>query len=183
MRVGATIFVQNYTDWDRYEAEERGEKVPARPVISDRSIFLLVTGGSSGIGRATALIFAREGAKVVVADVNVEGGAETVRLLNAAGGEAVFVQTDVARAVEVETLVTKAVDTYGRLDCAFNNAGIEGVIQPTAEYGEEHWDRVLAINLKGVWLCMKYEIPPMLKQGSGAIVNTASVAGLVGLPG
>ena len=88
----------------------------------------VVTGGSSGIGRATALIFAREGAKVVVADVNVEGGAETVPLLNAAGGEAVFVQTDVARAAEVETLVKKAVETYGRLDCAFNNAGIEGVI-------------------------------------------------------
>ena len=143
----------------------------------------LVTGGSSGIGRATALIFAREGAKVVVADVNGEGGAETVRLLNAAGGEAVFVQTDVARAVEVETLVTKAVKTYGRLDCAFNNAGIAGVIQPTVEYAEAHWDRVLAINLKGVWLCMKYEVQQMLKQGGGAIVNTASVAGLIGLPG
>ena len=143
----------------------------------------VVTGGSSGIGRATALIFAREGAKVVVADVNVEGGAETVRLLNAAGGEAVFVQTDVARAAEVETLVKKAVETYGRLDCAFNNAAIEGVIQPTVEYAEAHWDRVLAINLKGVWLCMKYEIQQMLKQGGGAIVNTASVAGLIGLPG
>ena len=143
----------------------------------------LVTGGGSGIGRATALTFTREGAKVVVADVVIAGGEETVQLIKAAGGEAVFVKTDVAHAAAVEAMVKKAVDTYGRLDCAFNNAGIEGVIQPTAEYGEEHWDRVLAINLKGVWLCMKYEIPPMLKQGSGAIVNTASVAGLVGLPG
>lgn len=143
----------------------------------------LITGGGSGIGRATAQVFAREGAKVVVADVVVEGGEETVRLITAAGGEATFVKADVAQTADVEAMVKKAVDTYGRLDCAFNNAGIEGVIQPTVEYGEAHWDRVLAINLKGVWLCMKYELQQMLKQGSGAIVNTASVAGLVGLPG
>jgi NAD(P)-dependent dehydrogenase (short-subunit alcohol dehydrogenase family) len=143
----------------------------------------LVTGGSSGIGRATALIFAREGAKVVVADVAVEGGEETVRLINAAGGEAIFVKTDVSQPADVEGMVKKAADTYGRLDCAFNNAGIEGVIQPTVDYGEAHWDRVIAINLKGVWLCMKAELQQMLKQGGGAIVNTASVAGLVGLPG
>jgi NAD(P)-dependent dehydrogenase (short-subunit alcohol dehydrogenase family) len=142
----------------------------------------LVTGAGSGIGRATAQIFTREGAKVVVADIVIEGGEETVRLLKAAGGEATFVRVDVSQPVDVEAMVKKAVDTYGRLDCAFNNAGIEGVIQPTADYGEAHWDRVLAINLKGVWLCMKYEIQQMLKQGSGAIVNTASVAGLVGLP-
>ena len=143
----------------------------------------LITGGSSGIGRATAQIFAREGAKVVVADVGVEGGEETVRLIQAAGGEAVFIKTDVAQAADVEAMVKKAVDTYGRLDCAFNNAGIEGVVKPTVEYGEADWDRVLAINLKGVWLCMKAELQQMLKQGSGAIVNTASVAGLVGLSG
>ncbi|MEW6298922.1 MAG: SDR family oxidoreductase [Thermodesulfobacteriota bacterium] len=143
----------------------------------------LITGGGSGIGRATAQIFAREGAKVVVADIVVAGGEETVQLIKAAGGEAVFVKADVARTTDVEAMVKKAVDTYGRLDCAFNNAGIEGVIRPTAEYGEEQWDRVLAVNLKGVWLCMKYEILQMLKQGGGAIVNTASVAGLVGLPG
>jgi NAD(P)-dependent dehydrogenase (short-subunit alcohol dehydrogenase family) len=143
----------------------------------------LVTGGSSGIGRATAQIFAREGAKVVVADVGVESGEETVRLIQAAGGEAVFIKTDVAQAADVEAMVKKAVDTYGRLDCAFNNAGIEGVVKPTVEYGEADWDRVLAINLKGVWLCMKAELQQMLKQGSGAIVNTASVAGLVGLSG
>jgi NAD(P)-dependent dehydrogenase (short-subunit alcohol dehydrogenase family) len=144
---------------------------------------VVVTGAGSGIGRATARIFSREGAKVVVADVAVEGGEETVRLITAAGREATFVKTDVSHTAEVEALVQKTVATYGRLDCAFNNAGIEGVIQPTADYGEEHWDRVLAINLKGVWLCMKYEIQQMLKQGGGAIVNTASVAGLIGLSG
>jgi NAD(P)-dependent dehydrogenase (short-subunit alcohol dehydrogenase family) len=142
----------------------------------------LVTGGGSGIGRATALTFAREGAKVVVADVVVDGGEDTVGQIKAAGGEAMFVKTDVARAAEVDAVVTAAVATHGRLDCAFNNAGVEGMLQTTVEYGEAHWDRVLAINLKGVWLCMKYEIAQMLKQGSGAIVNTASAAGLVGFP-
>lgn len=141
----------------------------------------LVTGGSSGIGRATALAFAREGAKVVVADVGVAGGEETVRLVTSVGGKAIFVKADVSKPVEVEALIKKAVDTYGRLDCAFNNAGVEGEMRKrTAESTEENWDRVIAINLTGVWLCMKYEIPQMLKQGGGAIVNTASVAGLVG---
>ena len=143
----------------------------------------LVTGGSSGIGRATAQIFAREGAKVVVADVNVEGSEETVGLIRAAGGEAVFLKTDVAQATEVEAMVKKAVETYGRLDCAFNNAGIEGALQPTIEYDVTVWDRVLSINLRGVWLCMKTEIRQMLSQGGGAIVNTASAAGLVAVPG
>lgn len=142
----------------------------------------LVTGGGSGIGRATALVFAREGAKVVVADIVVPGGEETVQLIKQAGGEALFVKADVAQAAEVEALVRKAVDTYGRLDCAHNNAGIEGATGRTADYTEEEWDRVIAINLKGVWLCMKYEIPQMLKQGGGAIVNTASDAGLLGVP-
>jgi NAD(P)-dependent dehydrogenase (short-subunit alcohol dehydrogenase family) len=143
----------------------------------------LVTGGSSGIGRATAQIFAREGAKVVVADIGVEGGEETVRLIKAAGGEAVFIKSDVAQAADVQAMVKKAVETYGRLDCAFNNAGIEGVVKPTVEYGEADWDRVIGINLKGVWLCMQAELQQMLAQGNGVIVNTASVAGLVGLPG
>lgn len=143
----------------------------------------LVTGGSSGIGRATARIFAREGATVVVADVLVDGGEETARLIKAAGGEALFVKTDVSQPVEVDALVKRAVETYGRLDCAFNNAGIEGALQPTADYDAAVWDRVMSINLRGVWLCMKSEIQQMLKQGGGAIVNTASAAGLVAVPG
>ncbi len=143
----------------------------------------LVTGGGSGIGRASALTFAREGAKVVVADVVVEGGEETVRLIQQRGGEAIFVKTDVSQATEVEALVARAVQTYGRLDCAHNNAGIEGAAATTVDYAEDAWERVIAINLKGVWLCMKYEIPQLLKQGGGAIVNTASTAGLVGYRG
>jgi NAD(P)-dependent dehydrogenase (short-subunit alcohol dehydrogenase family) len=143
----------------------------------------LITGGGSGIGRASALTFAREGAKVVVADLAIEGGEETVRLIQQRGGEAIFVKTDVARAAEVEALVARAVQTYGRLDCAHNNAGIEGAAATTVDYAEDAWERVLAINLKGVWLCMKYEIPQILKQGGGAIVNTASTAGLVGYRG
>lgn len=142
----------------------------------------LVTGGGSGIGRATALTFAREGAKVVVADVVVAGGEETARLIKAAGGEAIFVKADMAKAAEVEALVQKAVATYGRLDCAHNNAGVEGATGKTADYNEADWDRVISINLTGVWLCMKYEILQMLKQGGGAIVNTASDAGLLGVP-
>ncbi len=143
----------------------------------------LVTGGSSGIGRACALAFAREGAKVVVADVLVRGGEETVQMIKEAGGESIFVKTDVSKTADVEALVKRAVDTYGRLDCAINNAGIEGIMAPTADYTEENWERVININLKGVWLCMKFEIPEMQKQGGGAIVNMASVAGLVGFQG
>ncbi|OGO03198.1 MAG: short chain dehydrogenase [Chloroflexi bacterium RBG_13_53_26] len=142
----------------------------------------LVTGGSSGIGRATAAAFAREGAKIIVADIVEDGSEETLQMVKKAGSEAIFVKTDVTRAVEVEAMVRKAVDTYGRLDCAFNNAGIGGEIASIENVNEENWDRVVAINLKGVWLCMKYEIPYMLSQGNGAIVNTASVAGLIGFP-
>lgn len=144
----------------------------------------LVTGGSSGIGRATSLAFAREGAKVVVADVSVAGGEETVQMVTKAGGDAIFVKTDVTKAVEVEGLIKKAVKTYGRLDCAHNNAGIVGSPGVSlVDLTEEGWDRVMNINLKGVWLCMKYEIPQMLKQGGGVIVNTSSIAGVVGLTG
>ncbi len=142
----------------------------------------LVTGGGSGIGRASALAFAREGAKVVVADVVVDGGEETLGMIKKAGGEAIFVKIDVSKAAEVEAMVNKAVETYGRLDCAYNNAGVEGSWVSTTEYTEENWERVISINLKGVWLCLKYEIAQMLKQGGGSIVNTASVAGLVGTP-
>ena len=143
----------------------------------------LVTGAASGIGRASALAFAREGATTVVADVLVEGGEETVRIIKEAGGDALFVTTDVSKAAEVKVLIQKTVETYGRLDYAHNNAGIAGAEAPTAECTEENWDHTIAINLKGVWLCMKYEIPQMLKQGGGAIVNPASTAGLVGLEG
>ena len=145
----------------------------------------LVTGGGSGIGSATSLTFAREGAKVVVADVNADGGEGTVTQIKVAGGDAFFVHADVSRASDVEAMVKTAVQMFGRLDCAFNNAGIAGGgadgPRLTHEYAEDTWDRVVSINLKGVWLCMKYEIAQMLEQGGGAVVNTASVAGLVGL--
>jgi NAD(P)-dependent dehydrogenase (short-subunit alcohol dehydrogenase family) len=141
----------------------------------------LVTGGSSGIGRVTGLTFAREGAKVVVADVNAEDGEETVRMIQEAGGEARFVRTDVTHPADVEAMVATAIERYGRLDCAFNNAGILGPLGiAVADYQEDAWANVISINLTGVWLCMKYEIQQMLKQGGGAIVNTASVMGLVG---
>ncbi|MCS7012635.1 MAG: SDR family oxidoreductase [Chloroherpetonaceae bacterium] len=143
----------------------------------------LVTGGASGIGRATAIAFARAGAKVAVADVQVAGAEETAKMIHAAGGEAMCIKADVSKAADVEAMVKAVVQKYGRLDCAFNNAGIEGATAPTAESTEENWDKVIDINLKGVWLCMKYEIQQMLRQGGGAIVNTASVAGLVGFPG
>ena len=143
----------------------------------------LVTGAGSGIGRQTALAFAREGAQVVVSDIVVEGGEETVQQITAAGGQATFVKVDVAQAGQVKALVNTAVETYGRIDCAFNNAGIEGGVKPTIDCTEEEFDRTIAVNLTGVWLCMKYEIQQMLSQGGGTIVNTASAAGLVGFPG
>jgi NAD(P)-dependent dehydrogenase (short-subunit alcohol dehydrogenase family) len=141
----------------------------------------LVTGGASGIGRATALALAREGAKLIIADINDDGGQQTVHMIAEQGGDATFVQVDVTQAREVEAMISTTVETYGRLDCAHNNAGIGS--RPRVllhELPEESWDRVLSINLKGVWLCMKYEIIQMRKQGGGAIVNTASIMGLVG---
>lgn len=143
----------------------------------------LITGAGSGIGRASALAFAREGAKVAVADIVVEGGEETVRMVKEAGGEAFFIKVDVSNAADVEAMVNAVVDTYGRIDCAYNNAGIEGRLASTDEYPEDVFDKVIDINLTGVWLCMKYELPHMLKQGGGAIVNTASGAGLIGVAG
>jgi NAD(P)-dependent dehydrogenase (short-subunit alcohol dehydrogenase family) len=140
----------------------------------------LITGGGSGIGRATALAFAEACARVMVADTSVEGGEETVRLIRSRGGDAAFVPVDVTRAAQVEAMVAATVERFGRLDCAHNNAGIGAPRLPTAEYTEEIWGHVLAVNLTGVWLCLKYEIPRMLAQGGGAIVNTASVAGLRG---
>jgi NAD(P)-dependent dehydrogenase (short-subunit alcohol dehydrogenase family) len=138
----------------------------------------LVTGAASGIGRAAAITFAREGAKVVVADV--QDGEATLAAIRAIGGEGCFVRCDVTQAAQVEALVGAAVSAYGRLDCAFNNAGVEGKMAPTAECTEENWDRTIATDLKGVWLGMKYEIRQMFRQGKGAIVNMASVAGFVG---
>ena len=145
----------------------------------------LVTGGGSGIGRAASLAYANSGARVVVTDVNIEGGEETVQMIKESGGEASLVHADVSRPTDTEAMVSQAVKVFGSLDYAFNNAGIGGGRDRhlTADYLEEDWDRVMAINLKGVWLCMKAEIPQMLKQGKGAIVNTASIAGLVGLSG
>lgn len=143
---------------------------------------VLVTGAAGGIGRAAALAFAREGARVAVVDVDAAGGEETVALITQADGEAFFMKIDVSQATQVEAMVDGVVDRYGRLDCAFNNAGIEIEHLPLAEADEATFDRLMNVNVKGVWLCMKYEIRQMLKQGGGAIVNTASVAGLVGAP-
>lgn len=143
----------------------------------------LITGGGTGIGRATAIAFARHGAKVVVADVAEAAGNETVALARAENTDAFFVHVDVAKADQVEAMVRAAVDMYGRLDFAFNNAGISGAQAMTADYPEEWWDRVIDINLKGVWLCMKYELQQMQRQGSGVIINTSSTAGQTGSRG
>jgi NAD(P)-dependent dehydrogenase (short-subunit alcohol dehydrogenase family) len=139
----------------------------------------LVTGGAAGIGRASAIALSREGYQVVVADVAVTSGEETTAAIKQAGGDATFIKADVSNAAEVRSLVEKTIQVYGRLDCAHNNAGVEHPLVRTADCAEEDWDRTINVNLKGVWLCMKYEIPRMRAQG-GAIVNTASVAGLVG---
>ena len=141
-----------------------------------------VTGAGSGIGRATALAFAERGAIVVVTDVNADGGHETQRLIESSGGEALFVACDVGEAASVEAAVNRCVEVYGRLDCAFNNAGILGEMSLTADGTEENFDRIIRVNLKGIWLSMKYEIPQMLRQGGGVIVNTASNAGMTGTP-
>jgi NAD(P)-dependent dehydrogenase (short-subunit alcohol dehydrogenase family) len=144
----------------------------------------IVTGGTSGIGREAAVLFAKAGAKVVVAGRREAEGKETIDLIRAAGGDGLFVKTDVSRAADVRALVQKTVEKFGRLDVAFNNAGIEGSWSPIAEQSEEDWDSTIDINLKGVWLCLKYEIQQMLKQGGGgAIVNMASVAGFIGSAG
>jgi NAD(P)-dependent dehydrogenase (short-subunit alcohol dehydrogenase family) len=143
----------------------------------------VITGASSGIGRASALALAAEGARVALGARRLAEGEETARLVREAGGEAVFVETDVRRSDQVQRLIQTAVDRWGKLDCALNNAGIEGdVFVPTADYSESTWDQVIAINLTGVFLSMKYEIRQMLQNGGGAIVNMSSVAGLVGGP-
>jgi NAD(P)-dependent dehydrogenase (short-subunit alcohol dehydrogenase family) len=143
----------------------------------------LMTGGSSGIGRATALAFAREGAQVVIGDRNTRRGEETVSMIRNAGGTASFRRTDVLVAADIEALVEHAISEYGGLDLAFNNAGIEGDVRPLVEQTEANYDAIMDINVKGVWLSMKYEIPRMLERGGGAIVNCSSVAGVIGFPG
>lgn len=149
------------------------------PVFKDK--VALVTGGSFGIGSATSIAFAKRGAKVVIVDWVKDD--ETLNAIKNEGGEAIFIKCDVSKEVDVKKMIEKAVSTYGKIDFAFNNAGIEGEQGITADCTRENWDKVIGVNLTGVWLCMKYEIPQMLKQGKGAIVNTASVAGLVGFQG
>ncbi|WP_166359136.1 SDR family oxidoreductase [Pseudomonas akapageensis] len=142
----------------------------------------MVTGAAAGIGRATALAFAAEGLKVVVADLDTAGGEGTVELIRAAGGDAVFVPCNVTREADVQQLMEQTISTYGRLDYAFNNAGIEIEKGKLAEGSEAEFDAIMGVNVKGVWLCMKHQLPLMLAQGGGAIVNTASVAGLGAAP-
>jgi NAD(P)-dependent dehydrogenase (short-subunit alcohol dehydrogenase family) len=142
----------------------------------------LITGAASGIGRATALLFAEQGATVVLADIEEAGGRETTDLVGERGGEAAFVRCDVAVSEQVEALVRACVERFGRLDCAFNNAGIGGDSARLVDYDEETWNRVIAVNLTGVFLCMKSELRQMVAQGSGAIVNAASLVGVIGYP-
>ena len=139
----------------------------------------LVTGGGSGIGRSTALAFAREGAKLAIADISAEFGEATAHAIKAAGGDAIFIRADVSKSADVENMVKKTVQHYGRLDIAHNNAGIDGEFVTIVSCSEQNWDHVMGVNLKSVWLGMKYEIPEMIKVGKGAIVNTASVAAIV----
>lgn len=143
----------------------------------------VITGGSSGIGRATAVAFARQGATVVVASRREEEGAETIHMIEQAGGEGIFIKTDVTKEPEVKALIEKAVATFGHIDCAFNNAGVLGPVGPIVERKVEDYELIMNTNVKGVLLCMKYEIAHMLKNGGGAIVNNASVGGLIGFPG
>ena len=143
----------------------------------------LITGASSGIGRATASLFAREGMALILADVKMEGEELAENLSREYGIPSLFQRCDVSQEKDVKALVENGVKRFGRIDCAFNNAGIEGLPAPTEDCTLENWQNVIDVNLKGVWLCMKYEIPLMLKQGKGTIVNCASIAGKVGFPG
>lgn len=143
----------------------------------------LITGAAAGIGRATALKFASEGAKVVASDVNVKGGKETVEMIKKAGGDAIFVKSDISQSTDVKALVAETVKAYGRLDCACNIAGILGTMGPFTDQTEDDFDRVIAVNLRGTFLCIQSELEQMLKNGGGTIVNVASIAGLVGSAG
>src|SRR3954462_9501558 len=143
----------------------------------------LVTGGGNGIGRAASVAFARYGAKVAVVDRDAAGAEATAGIIRQNGGDALAVTADVTRSAEVKAYVKAALDKFGRIDCFFNNAGIEGKVTPTAEYDEAVFDQVIGVNVKGVFLGLRHVLPEMIRQGSGAVVNTASVAGLVGTPG
>ena len=150
--------------------------------MTDRRV-AIVTGGSSGIGRATAIALAKQGVKITVAARRAKEGDETVRLVKEAGSEGVFVKTDVANEDDVRSLVERSTKSYGRLDYAFNNAGIEEIMTPLTDQKSEIFDQIMNVNVKGVWLSMKYEIPEMIKSGGGgAIVNNSSVAGIMGFP-
>jgi NAD(P)-dependent dehydrogenase (short-subunit alcohol dehydrogenase family) len=142
----------------------------------------IITGGSSGIGRATAVALAKDGVKIAIAARRAKEGEETVRLVNEAGSEGTFVKTDVANEDDVRSLVEKTVKTYGRLDYAFNNAGIEETMTPLVDQTSDIFDQIMNVNVKGVWLCMKHEIPEMIRTGGGAIVNMSSGAGVIGFP-
>lgn len=150
---------------------------------SYRGKVAFITGGGTGIGRATARAFAREGASMVVAGHNRQDIEETAALIEQAGGRALAVTCDVTRADDVKAAVGRTLEAFGRLDFAFNNAGIEQPVKPLVEITEDEWDRVMSVNVRGVFLCMKHELPPMLKQGGGVIVNTSSGAGVKGIPG
>ena len=143
---------------------------------------VLITGAGNGIGRAAALGFASRGAKIVVVDRDQAAGEATAGILHQQGNEALFVPADVTRSADVQNYVKAALDAYGSIDCFYNNAGIEGSVAPTAEYDEDMFDRVMAVNVKGVFLGLRHVLPVMIRQGRGAVVNTASVAGLVGTP-
>ncbi|MBC7620686.1 MAG: SDR family NAD(P)-dependent oxidoreductase, partial [Candidatus Saccharibacteria bacterium] len=143
---------------------------------------VLITGGGGGIGRASAMAFARAGAQLAVTDRDAQAGEETVRQVQALGAQAVFIQADVTQAVQVQAMVAQVVAHFGRLDCAFNNAGIEEEHMRLADCDESIFDRIMAVNVKGVWLCMKYQLAHMAQNGGGSIVNTASVGGLIGAP-
>ena len=149
--------------------------------LEDQKV-VIVTGGSSGIGRATAIALAKQGVKITVAARRVKEGEDTVRLVEEAGSEGIFVKTDVANEDDIRSLVERPTKSYGRLDYAFNNAGIEEIMTPFTDRKSEIFDQIMNINVKGVWLSMKYEIPEMIKSGGGAIVNNSSVAGIIGFP-
>jgi NAD(P)-dependent dehydrogenase (short-subunit alcohol dehydrogenase family) len=166
---------------DAHHAQEQQMTAHHHGNVAGKVAF--VTGAANGIGRATALAFARAGASVVVADVADQANQETARMIEAAGGRALAVRCDVTRAEDVQAALDTTVEAFGRLDIAFNNAGVEQATAATADIPEDEWDRVVAINLRGVFLCMKYEIPLMLTGGGGAIVNTSSGAGVKGFAG